>query len=30
MWDFEFELGHIEGDHFDVEVVASFNREGVA
>jgi len=29
MWDFEFDLGHIEGDRFNVEVVASFNREGV-
>jgi len=30
MWDFEFDLRHIEGDRFNVEVVASFNREGVA
>jgi hypothetical protein len=29
MWDFEFDLEHIEGDRFNVEVVASFNREGV-
>jgi hypothetical protein len=29
-WDFEFDLRHIEGDRFNVEVVASFNREGVA
>jgi hypothetical protein len=31
MWDFEFDLRPVEGDRltFEVEVVASFNHEGV-